>query len=303
MPPENLPFLYTRYIGNPAGWLSGAGYKRDDTVSRFKQVHEVGARIMSLLLLRRCLAEFLGTFAYVFFGAGTKIMLGSSGAVGYFMTYLAFGLTLAVMTYALSHISGAPFNPAITLGLAITRRFPWRHLLPYLIAQFAGGLLASALHLALLSNIAVAAQFGASIPTVGLISAVVIEAIITFFLMLVAMSTATDRRVNRAARGIAIGFTITLCGLFAGLLTGGSMNPVRSLAPALFAGGKALSEVWVYLLGPSLGAISGALVYEFMRGGPEHVKDLIEDIVPGIEDNKKRSKQAAASQNPLDRPL
>lgn len=258
---------------------------------------------MTLLLLRRCLAEFLGTFAYVFFGIGTKIMLGSSGTAGYFMTYLVFGLTLAVTTYALSHISGAPFNPAITLGLAITRHFPWKHFLPYCIAQFAGGLLASALHLVLLSNLAVAARFGATIPTIGLIPAAVIEFIITFFLMLVAMSTATDRRTNRATRGIAMGFTITLCGIFAGLLTGGSMNPVRSLAPALFAGGKALSEAWVYLLGPSLGAISGAIAYEFMRGGPEHVRDLIEDIVPGTQDNKKRSKQAPAGQNPEDRPL
>lgn len=230
-------------------------------------------------------------------------MLGSSGAVGYFMTYLAFGLTLVVMTYALSHISGAPFNPAITLGLAVARRFPWNHLLPYWIAQFAGAVLASALHLILLSNKATTAQFGATIPTVGLIQAVAIETIITFFLMLVAMSTATDRRVNRAAVGLAVGFTITLCGIFAGLLTGGSMNPARSIAPALFAGGNALSEVWVYLLGPSLGAILGALVYELMRGGPENVRDIIEDIVPGLEDSKKPPKREVPSTDPIDHSL
>jgi MIP family channel proteins len=259
--------------------------------------------ILAPIMLRRYLAEFLGTFAYVFFGCGARIMLVNAGFVGYFMIYLTFGLTLVVMTYALSHISGAPFNPAITLGLAVMRRFPWRYLLPYWVAQFAGALLASALHLALLSNLAVAARFGATFPTVGLIKAVVIEAIMTFFLMLVVMSTATDPRVNRAAKGIAMGFTITLCGIFAGLLTGGSMNPARSLAPALFAGGKALSEAWVYLLGPALGAISGALIYEFMRGGPEHVRDLIEDIIPGIEDKKKRSKQARTDQGSVDRPL
>lgn len=257
---------------------------------------------MTPLLLRRCLAEFLGTFAYVFLGCGTKIMLIKAGPVGYLMIYLAFGLTLVVMTYALSHISGAPFNPAITLGLAVARRFPWNHLLPYWIAQFAGAVLASALHLIILPN-AAAAQFGATIPRVGLIQAVVIETIITFFLMLVAMSTATDRRVSRVAVGLAVGFTITLCGIFAGLLTGGSMNPARSLAPALFAGGDALSEVWVYLLGPSLGAIVGALVYELMRGGPEHVRDIIEDIVPGLEDNKKHPKQVIVNQDPIDQSL
>lgn len=266
-------------------------------------MNEGGVRNKNLLLLRRCLAEFLGTFAYVFFGTGTKILLESNGAVGYFMTYLVFGLTLVVMTYALSHISGAPFNPAITLGLAVARRFPWSHLLPYWIAQFAGALLASALHLAILSNKAVTAQFGATIPSVGLIRAVVIEAILTFFLMLVAMSTATDRRVNRASVGLAVGFTITLCGIFAGLLTGGSMNPARSIAPALFAGGNALSEVWVYLLGPSLGALVGALVYELMRGGPEYVRDIVEDIIPGLKDSKKHPKPTAADQDPLDRPL
>jgi len=265
--------------------LRNSGQKLPDS---YKQ-KEGGVQNTTFLLLRRCLAEFLGTFAYVFFGAGTRILLGRSGAAGYLMIYLVFGLTLLIMTYALRHISGAPFNPAITLGLALARRFPWGHLVPYWIAQFAGALCASALHLILFSKQATAAQFGATIPTVGLIQAVVIEAISTFFLMLVAMSTATDRRVSRAAVGLAVGFTITLCGIFAGALTGGSMNPARSLAPAVFAGGSALAEAWVYLLGPALGAILGALVYEYMRGGPEYVRDIIEDIVPGLDDDKKRA--------------
>ena len=227
-------------------------------------------------------------------------MLASTGPAGYLMIYLVFGLTLAVMTYALSHISGAPFNPAITLGLAITHRFPRRHLIPYWIAQFAGALLASTLHFILIPQKALVAHFGATIPTIGPIQALFIEAIITFFLMLVTMSTATDQRVNRAAVGLAVGSTITLCGIFAGSLTGGSMNPARSLAPALFAGGSSLSDAWIYLAGPSFGALSGAFVYELMRGDREHIRAIIEDIVPGLEDNKKRSKQTTPDQDPVD---
>ncbi len=142
------------------------------------------------------------------------------------------------------------------------------------------------MHLLLIPNRANHAQFGATIPTIPAIPAVAIEAVITFFLMLVFMSSATDRRISRAATGLAVGATITLCGLFAALLTGGSMNPARSLAPALFAGGYALSIAWVYWIGPLLGAILGALAYELMRGGKEYAMSIPE----GIFDNVVRAR-------------
>ncbi len=231
------------------------------------------------VMLRRYLAEFLGTFAYVFFGCGAKIVIGNqTSTIDLLFIYLTFGLTLFAMAFALSHISAAPFNPAITLGLAVARRFPWRYVLPYWVAQILGAVAASSMHLLLIPQLVRQAQFGATIPTIPPIPAIAIEAIITFFLMLVFMSSATDRRISRAATGLAVGSTITFAGLFAALLTGGSMNPVRSLAPALFAGGYALSIVWVYWIGPVLGAILGALVYELMRGGKEYAMSIPEGI-------------------------
>lgn len=235
------------------------------------------------VMLRRYLAEFLGTFAYVFFGCGAKIVVGNqTNTTDLLFIYLTFGLTIFAMAFAVSHISAAPFNPAITLGLAVVRRFPWRYVLPYWIAQILGAIAASGMHLLLIPHLARQAQFGATIPTVAPVPAVAIEGIITFFLMLVFMSSATDRRISRATTGLAVSATITLSGLFAALLTGGSMNPARSLAPALFVGGHALSIVWVYWVGPLLGAILGAVVYELMRGGKEYAMAIPEGIFDKI---------------------
>lgn len=231
----------------------------------------VWGRTMSLVMFRRYGAEFLGTFAYVFFGCGARILVGNSeDTASRIIIYTTFGLTLFIMSYSLSHISGAPFNPAATFGLAVAKRFPWRFLLPYWIAQVVGAVAASAMQLLLFPEKAVKAQFGATIPTVGILQAVIIEALITFFLMLVFMAATTDKRVNQAVVGLATGFTIIIGGFFAGPLTGGSMNPARSLAPALFVGGTALAVAWIYWAGPLLGAITGALVYEFLRGGTEY---------------------------------
>ncbi|HZS79022.1 MAG TPA: MIP/aquaporin family protein [Ktedonobacteraceae bacterium] len=248
----------------------------------------------SPIMLRRYLAEFVGTFAYVFFGCGTRILAGNAqDAASRLIVYFTFGFTLLALTYALSHLSGAPFNPAITLGLALTRRFPWRYVLPYWISQVAGAIFASALLGLFLHEKAVRAQYAATIPTIGVWEALGIETIITLFLMLVAMSSATDKRVNRGIVGIAMGFTIILCGWFASPLTGGSMNPARSLAPALLAGGQALSEVWIYWVGPLLGAVLGSLLYELMRGGEEHALEVPQGVFEGIRKTRAVTTQEA----------
>jgi MIP family channel proteins len=237
---------------------------------------------------RRYLAEFLGTFAYVFFGCGTRILAGNAqDGASRLLVYFTFGFTLLALTYALSHFSGAPFNPATTFGFALARRFPWRYLLPYWLAQVGGGLAASAVHFFLLPTRAARAAYGATIPTIGVAQAVGIETIISFFLMIVSMAAATDRRVNRAIAGLVIGVTVTLGGWFAGLLTGGSMNPARSLAPALFAGGQALADVWIYWVGPLLGAILGAVVYELLRGGEEHALEIPVGVFNGLKNARQ----------------
>ncbi len=248
------------------------------------------------IVWHRYLAEFIGTFAYVFFGCGTRILAGpAQDPASRLLIYFTFGFTLLALTYALSHFSGAPFNPAITLGLAVSRRFPWRYVLPYWIAQVGGALAATTAHYFLLPRRSAAAQFGATIPTIGTWQAIAIEAIITFFLMLVAMASSTDQRVNRGVLGLAMGMTIALGGWFAAPLTGGSMNPARSLAPALFAGGSALNSAWVYWVGPCLGAIAGALMYEALRGGEEQAMEVPAGIFEGLKKAERAEDKVDAS--------
>ncbi|MEO8956701.1 MAG: MIP/aquaporin family protein [Ktedonobacteraceae bacterium] len=230
------------------------------------------------VMLRRYSAEFIGTFALVFFGCGTRDMVGdTTNFAGIFVVHLAFGFTIAVMIYTLAFLSSAHFNPAITLGFAISRRFPWRYVLPYWLAQFAGALLAVGIHSLVLPDKAVAAHFGASTPKIGIVAAIVIEIVLTFFLMFVSMATATDKRFKRSESGLTVGFTILICGLMVNSLSGASMNPARSLAPALFAGGSSLAVVWIYFVGPPIGALLGAMIYEAIRGSQEFAKSVLDD--------------------------
>lgn len=230
-------------------------------------------------MLRCYAAECIGTFALVFFGCGTRALIGDTqNFAGILVVHMAFAFTVAAMIYALSYLSSAHFNPAVTLGFAISRRFPWRYVVPYWLAQFGGAILASTCHFILFPEKAAAVHFGATTPKVGIAQSIAIEIILTFFLMLVSMASATDKRFVRADSGLTIGFTILVSGLFANSLSGGSMNPARSLAPALFAGGSTLASVWIYLLGPLVGALLGAIIYEFIRGSQKHAKSVLDDI-------------------------
>lgn len=231
---------------------------------------------------RRYVAECIGTFALVFCGGTVRAMVGGDthDLAGVLQVHMAFGLTIAVMVYTFCRISGAHFNPAITLGFAAARRFPWRYVLPYWLAQFAGAILASTMHFLLLGNDAVTAHFAATLPHVGSGQAVVIEIILTLFLMLVSMAVGTDRRVSQTVAGLAVGFMVLADGLVGNFLTGGSMNPARSLGPALFAGPTALSTYWIYVLGPFVGALLAAGIYELVRGDKKSAKDVPEELAP-----------------------
>jgi aquaporin NIP len=204
----------------------------------------------------------LATFALVFAGCGAIIVDaergGSLGATG---IALAFGLVIMVMVHSTGHLSGAHINPAVTLAFAASRHFPAREVAAYLPAQLTGAL-AGALLLRIVWQ-GTPANLGATVPTVGAGSALVYEAVMTAFLMFVIMAVATDSRAIAAGAAVAIGGTVALDSLFGGGVTGASMNPARSFGPALVAG--RWQDFWIYLVGPTLGALIGAFAYQLAR--------------------------------------
>lgn len=217
----------------------------------------------SLPLIRRAGAEGLAAFALVFAGCGAVVANAAYdqalGAVG---VSLVFGLVIMVMVYATGHLSGAHINPAVTAAFFVTRHFPARDAIAYVVAQCAGAIAAALVLLAVWPD--QPGQLGATVPTVGVGSALLYEAVLSAFLMFVIMAVATDTRAVGAAAAIAIGGTVGLDALFGGPITGASMNPARSLGPALAAG--EWHDFWIYVVGPILGATLGGLAYQLVRG-------------------------------------
>jgi aquaporin NIP len=216
-------------------------------------------------LVRRALAEGLAAFALVFAGCGAIVADaergGSLGTVG---IALVFGLVIMVMIYATGHLSGAHINPAVTMAFTLTRHFPGREAAAYVAAQLAGATAGALLLLAVWPG--KPADLGSTVPSVGAGSAFVYELVLTALLMFVIMAVATDTRAVGAGAAIAIGGTIGLDALFGGPITGASMNPARSFAPALVSG--EWRDFWVYVAGPLAGATLGALAYQVVRGAP-----------------------------------
>jgi len=214
-------------------------------------------------LARRAAAEGFGVFALVFAGCGAIIAEANSpGSLGSVGIALVFGLVVMAMVYATGHLSGAHLNPAVTLAFLLTRHLPRPEAIAYLAAQLLGALLAAGLLAAIWPS--QPASLGATVPTVGIGSAFAYEVVLTAFLMFVIMAVATDTRAVGAAAAIAIGGTVGLDALFGGPVTGASMNPARSLGPALVSG--ELTDLWIYLTAPLLGAALGALAYQLVRG-------------------------------------
>ena len=212
-------------------------------------------------------AELIGTYFLVLVGTSVAVSatLGRSVAGSPFDSLavaLGFGLALIALVFTLGHISGAHLNPAVTLGLAITGKFPWRYSLYYIFAQCIGGVLASFTVLYMFGAASRTALLGAAHPASGIggVQVFVIEAIATFFLMLVIMAIATDSRTPKAAAGTAIGFTLAAGIMLAGPITGGALNPARALAPMFVSAHWA--SWFAYLIGPTAGAVLAAIVYD-----------------------------------------
>ncbi len=212
---------------------------------------------------RKLLAEGVGTFALVFAGCGAIMSDAvSGGAVSHAGIALTFGLAVMAMILATGHISGAHFNPAVTVAFALIGRFPWRQVPAYAAAQCLAAILAA---LALSALIGPQANLGATLPAVGPWQALALEAIMSLILMFVIVAVATDSRAEGSMAGLAIGGAVALDALFGGPLTGASMNPARSLGPALVSGD--LSSMWIYVVGPLVGAAVGAALYHTLRCG------------------------------------
>ena len=200
--------------------------------------------------IKKFAAEALGTFALVFAGTGAIVINQvSHGAITHVGIALTFGLIVLAMIYTLGEVSGAHLNPAVTLGFCAAGRMPWADALPYLASQCAGAFVASAL---LRWLFPASATLGATLPTGTAMQSFVLEVVLTAILMFVILSVSTGAKEKGITAGIAVGAVIALEALFAGPVCGASMNPARSLAPAVVAG--QLEHLWVYLLAPVLGA-------------------------------------------------
>ncbi len=225
-------------------------------------------------LTRRLSAEGIGTFWLVLGGCGTAVLAGDH--VGFLGVAFAFGLTVLTMAYALGHISGGHFNPAVTLGHVLAKRFPSKDALPYMAAQVVGAIAAAGVLLVIANgrpdfasdgNFLAANGYGSEGSPEGynLLSAVVTEVVLTFGFLLVILG-ATDTRAHPALAGLAIGLALTLIHLISIPVTNTSVNPARSIGPALFVGGTWLRQLWLFILAPLIGGGLAGVAYPVLFG-------------------------------------
>lgn len=211
--------------------------------------------------MKRYLAEILGTFALVFCGTGAIIInQQTNGAITHVGVAITFGLIVMAMIYALGNISGAHLNPAVTIAFALAKKFEVKQVAPYIISQLLGAILASLV----LKYLFPTNEFlGATIPSGTALQSFILEFILTFFLMLVIINVATGSKEQRMFAGLVIGSTVLLEAMFAGPICGASMNPARSLAPAIVSGHT--EHLWVYISATILGAALAIPTWKFLN--------------------------------------
>ncbi|KAH0450267.1 hypothetical protein IEQ34_020959 [Dendrobium chrysotoxum] len=217
------------------------------------------------------IAEIFGTYFIIFAGCASVIVNKSTkGSVTFPGICVVWGLAVTVMIYSVGHISGAHFNPAVTISFATCRRFPWKQAPAYIAAQVLGSTLASGTLRLLFGSWR--ELFPGTIPTGSNVQSLVLEFIISFYLMFVVSGVATDNRAIGELAGIAVGATVLLNVGFAGLISGASMNPARSLGPAIV--GNRYESIWVYIVGPICGTITGAWAYNLIRHSNKPLREL-----------------------------
>ena len=220
--------------------------------------------------MKKNLAEFIGTFWLVFGGCGSALLAAGFPNVGIGLAgvALAFGLTVLTMAYSIGHISGAHLNPAVTIGLWVGGRFDAKGVLPYIISQVAGGILAAtALYFIVTGNGSPIGSFAAngygehSPGQYSLLAAILTEFIMTFMFLIIILG-ATDEKAPKGFAGLAIGLALTLIHLVSIPVTNTSVNPARSISQALFVGDWALAQLWVFIVVPVAGAVVAGIIYK-----------------------------------------
>lgn len=222
--------------------------------------------------IKKYLAEFIGTLVLVLFACGTAAVVGCSTLdpnVSYLLTALAFGLVIVAMAYSIGNISGCHINPAVSIAMLVSKKMSVTDFIGYVIAQFAGAIAGAAI-LGYLAGWD--CGFGANGLYNGDIAKSFIVEIILTFVFVLAILGVTSKTENNAVTGLVIGLTLTLVHIFGIHFTGTSVNPARSFGPALFAGGEALSNVWVFIAAPLVGGIIAALVWKVLDSKKNTVK-------------------------------
>jgi aquaporin Z len=227
-------------------------------------------------LSKRAIAEFIGTFWLVFGGCGSAVLAAAfpNLGIGFLGVALAFGLTVLTMVFAIGHISGGHLNPAVSVGLVVGKRFPISDLWAYVVAQVAGAIAAAAVLFVIASGKAgfdlaggfASNGYGAHSPGgYSLVACLVAEVVLTFFFLMIILG-ATDKRAPQGFAPIAIGLGLTLIHLIGIPVTNTSVNPARSTGPALFVGGWAIEQLWLFWLAPIVGAAIAGIVYPLIAG-------------------------------------
>ncbi|WP_010288979.1 MIP family channel protein [Kurthia massiliensis] len=211
--------------------------------------------------MNKMIAEVIGTFVLVLFGTGTAVLGGGIEGVGILGISMAFGLSIVAMAYCIGTVSGCHVNPAVSIAMFVNKRITASELVYYLIGQVIGGILGSLVLFAFLklSDLPTTNMGQNSFGNLGAGGALLVEFILTFVFVLVII-VVTGKKGNANLAGLVIGFTLVLIHLLGIPLTGTSVNPARSLGPAIFAGGEALSQLWVFIVAPIVGGILAAIV-------------------------------------------
>ncbi|OJD55647.1 MULTISPECIES: aquaporin [Bacillus] len=212
-------------------------------------------------MIKKAIAECIGTFVLVLFGTGTAVIGGGVEGIGILGIAMAFGLSIVAMAYSIGTISGCHVNPAVSIAMFINKRMTAKELAYYVIGQILGALLGTVTLVTILksSDMTLSNLGQNSFGNLGASGSFLVEFVLTFVFILVIMAVTGKKGITNLA-GIVIGLTLVLVHLLGISLTGTSVNPARSLAPALFAGGEAISQLWVFIIAPVLGGIAAAMV-------------------------------------------